>query len=207
MTQYRNIEALSDNELLEAFSKEKDNRLLGMLLERYVRFVFVVCMKYLKNQDRAKEMSMQVFEKVSQDVCRFEIVNFKSWLHVVTKNCCLMQLRQQKNHKEIAVENENELERFVENAPFFHHEDTVEKEERLVELEKAIEVLEPEQKVCVDLFYLKGKSYKEVAEVTGYSMNQVKSHIQNGKRNLKNWLIANRHLVLALFFYLYYEMK
>ena len=55
----------------------------------------------------------------------------------------------------------------------------------LSHLGKAIETLIDEQKICIDLFYLKGKCYQEVAEMTGYSMMQVKSYIQNGKRNLK----------------------
>ena len=45
--------------------------------------------------------------------------------------------------------------------------------------------LNPEQQLCVTLFYLEKKSYQEIADSSGFTMMQVKSHIQNGKRNLK----------------------
>ena len=48
-----------------------------------------------------------------------------------------------------------------------------------------MELLNPEQKQTVELFYLQEKSYKEIVDQTGFSMNDVKSYIQNGKRNLK----------------------
>ena len=60
-----------------------------------------------------------------------------------------------------------------------------EKELELQRLESAILELKSEQKTCVELFFLQGKSYDEVAEMTGFTFKQVKSHIQNGKRNLK----------------------
>lgn len=199
------IEAYSDEELLESFLQGRDNLYLGKLLERYVRFVFVICMKYLKDKQLARDMSMQVFEKVIHDVHRFEIRNFKAWLHVVTKNTCLMHLRTGKKFAECGFENENELDLLVENAGTFHHDEGAENEQRLVELEQAIETLESGQKICVELFYLKEKSYKEVAAATGYSLNQVKSYIQNGKRNLKNWLTSNGFVILAVFIDLYWK--
>jgi len=42
-----------------------------------------------------------------------------------------------------------------------------------------------EQKLCVILFYLEKRSYQEIATSTQFTQMQVKSHIQNGKRNLK----------------------
>ena len=52
-------------------------------------------------------------------------------------------------------------------------------------MDEAMKELNPEQKQCVTLFYLQKKSYQEINEITGFSMLQVKSYIQNGKRNLK----------------------
>ena len=52
-------------------------------------------------------------------------------------------------------------------------------------MESALKELNAEQQQCVTLFYLQKKSYQEISDATGYSMLQVKSYIQNGKRNLK----------------------
>jgi RNA polymerase sigma-70 factor (ECF subfamily) len=73
----------------------------------------------------------------------------------------------------------------METESGLHLNKAEEKEKQFVALENAIEELSAEQKKCVDLFYLKEKSYVEIAEITGFTLNEVKSYIQNGKRNLK----------------------
>jgi len=58
----------------------------------------------------------------------------------------------------------------------------------LQQLPNAISNLNTEQRLCINLFYLKEKCYEEISMQTGYSLKQVKSYIQNGKRNLKIYL-------------------
>jgi RNA polymerase sigma-70 factor (ECF subfamily) len=53
-------------------------------------------------------------------------------------------------------------------------------------LKECIEKLSDEQKQCIKLFYYKEKCYKEISDITKFDLKKVKSHIQNGKRNLKN---------------------
>ena len=71
-------------------------------------------------------------------------------------------------------------------------ESIVEKEMNLTLLEEALEELNPEQKSCITLFYHHKKSYQQISEITGYSLLQVKSNIQNGKRNLKLLLLKKQ---------------
>jgi RNA polymerase sigma factor (sigma-70 family) len=198
------IQALTDEELIEAYKQENDNIYLGKLFDRYIRFVFLVCMKYLKNEELSKDMAMQVFEKLTDDIKKHEVKNFKSWLHVVTKNSCLMYIRSNKPFDNIFISTQIDAQNFMENIPEVHHDSVQEKELKLVQLEKAIETLENEQQKCIELFFLKEMSYKEVSDITGYSMNEVKSHIQNGKRNLKNYLLANGEVIVFVFFVLNY---
>ena len=199
MFERHKIRALSDEELVKSFCTNEENHFLEELFGRYIRFVFLICLKYLKNEDNAKDAAMQIFEKVSHDLKRFEVLNFKSWLHVITKNHCLMQLRSASKSTTTNIDNQKYFEPNMEINPFLHHEYDSEKELKLEQLEKAVSELDNEQKQCVELFYLQEKSYKEVADITGFSMNQVKSHIQNGKRNLKNILLENGDLMLYIF--------
>jgi RNA polymerase sigma-70 factor (ECF subfamily) len=60
-----------------------------------------------------------------------------------------------------------------------------EKEQWLEWMGQSLEELGKEQKLCVILFYLEKRSYQEIALTTGYTLMQVKSYIQNGKRNLR----------------------
>lgn len=186
----KNIQSYSDNELISAYKKTDNNSLVGELYKRYSHLVYGVCLKYLKNEDEAKDAVLQIFENLLEDLKKHDIANFKSWLHSVARNHCLMFLRKQQtiqkrvNEYEATYEHEESF-----NTPFMVH-DKEEKELMLTKLEEAITLLKEEQRICIELFFLKEKCYNEVAEITGYELKKVKSYIQNGKRNLANIMSA-----------------
>lgn len=171
---------ITDAELLERFQQDKNTEWVGILLERYTLLLLGLCMKYLKNEEEAKDCVQQIFLKVLNEAGKYRIDYFKSWLYMVAKNHCLMRLRSnpEKNRKE-----------YSENIPVpaadTDKNDWLENEKTFALLEHAINELNGEQKQCVTLFYLQKHSYQQVSEQTGYSLLQVKSFIQNGKRNLK----------------------
>ncbi|MBN8576830.1 MAG: sigma-70 family RNA polymerase sigma factor [Cytophagales bacterium] len=171
---------LTDAVLLNLYKTTGELAHLGELFSRYKILVYGVCVKYLKDRDEAKDATMQVFEKLIQSLHQHEVENFKSWLYVTTRNHCLMQLRAKKGKymEEFSAER-------MENQLLLHPEHEPELENNLTKLERCIATLATEQQQCVRLFYLDERCYKEVAETTGFSLNQVKSYIQNGKRNLK----------------------
>jgi RNA polymerase sigma-70 factor (ECF subfamily) len=187
---------LSDIELIVNYKTSGDKQLVGELFKRYTNFVFSVCMKYLKNSYDSEDATMQIFEKIFTDLQRFEVANFKSWLHVIAKNYCMMKLR--KPNREIYTDN------FVEKDFDLHHEAANEKEQQLLALEKAIAELPADQRNCVELFYINQKSYKEITQQTGYDYNKVKSYIQNGKRNLQ---LKLQHIVVTIILILFYIFK
>lgn len=171
---------LTDAVLLNLYKSTGELAHLGELFARYKALVYGVCLKYLRDRDDAKDAVMQVFEKLIQSLHQHEVENFKSWLYVTTRNYCLMQLRTKKG--KFTEEFSPDL---MENQLLLHPEHEPELETNLTRLEHCIETLISEQQQCVRLFYLDECCYKEVAETTGFSLNQVKSYIQNGKRNLK----------------------
>ncbi|MBC7936932.1 MAG: sigma-70 family RNA polymerase sigma factor [Rhizobacter sp.] len=169
-----------DQELLQRYYKDNDNEWLGVLLQRYTMLLLGVCMKYLKNEEDAKDSVQQVFLKVINDLPKYKVEFFKSWLYMVAKNHCLMKLRDKGKYTAELSEQlmtTPEEDEGIKNA--------AEKEISLTNMEQALEQLNNEQKVCVTLFYLEKQSYQQIAGNTGYTVMQVKSHIQNGKRNLK----------------------
>ena len=175
---------LSDNELIATYKSNGDGIYLGELYKRYSHLVFGVCLKYLKNETESEDAVLQIFENLMEDLKKHEIVNFKSWLHSVARNHCLMHLRKMKSVLRKVNEYEAAYEHEETFAAPFEVSEKFEQELILTDLEKAIAVLKEEQRICIELFYLKEKCYNEVAEETGYSVKQVKSYIQNGKRNL-----------------------
>lgn len=172
----------SDNDLINTFLEKDDNNIVGVLYERYGHLVLGLCIKYLKNKDEAQDAVIQIFTGLLKDLKKHKIEFFKSWLYVYSKNFCLMELRKRQS----ALKKELELKENVHLImDFSNPEHLNEKEKQITIMEKALELLNTEQKKCIDLFYLKNKSYVEIVDITGYTANEVKSHIQNGKRNLK----------------------
>lgn len=171
---------IPDSELLAQYKIKGDVQGLGELFSRYTSLIYGVCLKYLRDRDDAKDAVMQVFEKLVQTLREHEVDNFKSWLYVTSRNHCLMQIRAKKSKMTEEIPSE-----LMESDLVLHLEEETELEGNLSKLEKCIEQLVNEQKHCVNLFYLEQKCYKEISGLTDFDLKQVKSFIQNGKRNLK----------------------
>lgn len=172
----------SDNDLINKFLEEGDNALVGELYNRYGHLVLGLCIKYLKNKDEARDAVIQIFTGLIKDLKKHKVQYFKSWLYVYSKNFCLMELRKRQRELKKELELQENVHLLMD---FSNPEHLKEKENQIGMMERALAELNQEQKVCIELFYLKNKSYNEIIELTGYSNNEVKSHIQNGKRNLK----------------------
>ncbi len=171
---------LSDSELLQRFYADHNNEWLGILLHRYTMLLLGVSMKYLKNEDEAKDAVQQVFLKTINELHKYKVEYFKSWIYMIAKNHCLMILRDKGRFN--AEIDERTMATAAEPGERTEH---LEKEKNLTQLAGALQQLNKEQQLCITLFYLQKKSYLEIAQQTSYSILQVKSHIQNGKRNLK----------------------
>jgi RNA polymerase sigma factor (sigma-70 family) len=182
---------ISDADLLADYHRSGNAAILGELHRRYATLIFSVAMKYVKNSADAEEVVMEIYEKLhhglKKELDRGEgILNFRSWLHVVVKNHCLMQLRKAGltvDFPEILPNPPNDDEGLAEKEV---------KEVLLQNLESALKDLKPEQRLCLDLFFLQEKSYKQIATETGLAFNDIKTHLQNGKLNLRKALTKNR---------------
>jgi RNA polymerase sigma factor (sigma-70 family) len=170
---------ITDQQLLENFYADQNNKWIGILLERYTLLLLGVCMKYLKNEEEAKDAVQQVFYKVIIELEKYKVEYFKSWIYMIAKNHCLMILRKKSN---VSLEVDDKLmavDTGDEEQSFFENEDLTNA------IRESLQELKKEQKQCLTLFYLEKRSYHEIADRTGFTLLQVKSYIQNGKRNLK----------------------
>lgn len=171
---------ITDQELLERFYADRDNQWLGILLERYTLLLLGVCMKYLKNEELARDSVQQIFLKAITELHKYKVEYFKSWIYMVAKNHCLMQLRDKPEKNVIEITDKISVQH---DEPDF---DTLIKTEKTYEyLGISLKKLNTEQQQCISMFYLEKLSYQQISEKTGFTLMQVKSHIQNGKRNLR----------------------
>ena len=190
LTDYRK---LCDEDVVHRYVHRHESHALACLYDRYAHLVLGVCFKYLKDPAAAQDATQQIFIKLLDDLKRFQIVQFRPWLMQVTRNYCLMQLRGslQVHHNTIALPEELPFE---DETSAYRQMDY---ELLLQSLEAALGTLSEAQKQCVTLFYLEKKSYAQIAALTGFTMLEVKSHIQNGRRNLKIKLTHNNNNATA----------
>lgn len=181
---------LTDSELVQKYKSSDKISYLGVLYERYMEMVYGVCLKYLKDHGKAEDGVMSIFEELTTKVKKHDIQTFKSWLHTVTKNYCLMQLRKE-NKKSLTIFYDNEL---VQSADLVHPEEEVlsEDKEDFEALKHCIKKLPGKQQRCIKLFYLDEQSYKDIADTTGLEIGKVRSYIQNGRRNLKKCIKSRK---------------
>lgn len=174
---------LTDEALLERYYASKDNHWLGVLLERYTLLLFGVAMKYVKEEQEAKDIVQQVFVKVLEELEKYRVTHFKAWLFTIVRNQCLMKLRSEAQ-KPISLADTQDLtiEEGITTEVKYLEELNIDR------LQEALTALKAPQRECIRLFYLEKLSYQQITERTGYSHQEVKSYIQNGKRNLKIWL-------------------
>lgn len=170
---------MSDNELISEYKKSGDKQLVGELYKRYAHLVLGMCIHYFRDKDTAKDLVLRIFEKLFDELKKREVENFRAWLTFVVRNFCISEIRK------LQTQQNRELRYGQEMIADPENEEDPEEEKRIAQLGNALNELNPFQKKCIELFYLKNMSYSQIVEITGYSINEVKSYIQNGKRNLK----------------------
>jgi RNA polymerase sigma-70 factor (ECF subfamily) len=169
----------TDQELVSQYKQGGDLRILAELYQRYMDLLYAVCLKYMKDPETARDAVMSIFEELITKLKKHEVTHFKGWLYTVARNYCLMQLRSEKH---MPVSSGVEFMQLTDNL---HLDSMFDKEENLNQLTKCIDLLSPDQKQTVQLFYMEEKSYKEIAGITNTDWNKIRSLVQNARRNLK----------------------
>jgi RNA polymerase sigma-70 factor (ECF subfamily) len=181
---FKKKEYNSDEELLKHYKQSGNKELFADLFKKHVSVVYGTCLFYLQDKDEAQDATMQLFEKLMLDINNREIDNFKGWLSFVVRNHCISLIRKNKSQ----TKNIKSYYEFEYESPNYEEEEKINavSDDILLEnMKECLPKLKENQRMCVELFYLKNKSYQDIANETNFSLNEIKSYIQNGKRNLK----------------------
>ena len=181
-----NIQDLGDEELVSLFAATRNEKYFAELYRRYRHLSFGVCMKMMKNESDSLDVVSEVFRILFEKIPSANIKSFRSYIYTVSRNECIAKLRKRKTElsklADLKAMQDKPLD-FVENkklTALLDNEPSMDSK-----VEEAVQNLRPEQQTCIRLFFYENKSYKEIADQTGYSEKQVKSYLQNGKRNLR----------------------
>jgi len=183
----KKLSGLTDMEVVSRYTAGHDPEFIGELFKRYHHLVFGVCLKYLRDSESAKDATLDIFETLPLKLEKQIIQHFSSWLHSLTRNHCLMQLRSA-THQAYSLDEIQELQ--AQSLPYESEEQHT--EYQLQRLESALQDLNEGQRRCIQLFYLERKAYQQISVETGFEIKLVKSHIQNAKRNLKI-ILSEKH--------------
>ncbi len=167
-------------DLLKDFIASGDKKLWGMVYEKYKKEIFIQCYKILNNEEDAKDLTSDVFIRGMEKIHLYKPdLPILPWLYGIAKNLCIDHIRKNKRvyFTQLVDENTPDIEEDLEESE--------EKEKVSRDIMRAIEKLKRPQKTCFCLFYMQDKSYNEIASITGYSYDEVRSHIQNGRRKFK----------------------
>lgn len=185
------LDTITDEELVARYRNSHDPVYIGELYLRYTHLVYGTCLKYLKENNDAKDATMQIFELLIRELKRHHITTFRPWLYTVVKNFCLMEFRKAGSAKEQVRKTATVFPSQMEISDKNNLDDDVEKETLLQGMERGLMALKEEPRKCLQLFYLENLSYKAIQGATGFTLNEIKSYIQNGKRNLKLYMTNN----------------
>lgn len=176
----------TDEMLLIEYQRSGDLQIFAELYLRYNPLVFGLCMKYLKDAEESKDAVMDLFEKISIDLKKHKVQNFRGWLYVNVKNHCLMKIRKDSRTARLDDEREYVLQNIVDFNSIWHpYKEVNDNESSATALGKCMENLIQDQKECIRLFYYEKRSYAQISKLMDLEVKKVKSFIQNGKRNLK----------------------
>jgi RNA polymerase sigma factor (sigma-70 family) len=184
----------SDEWLIQQYCATRDERYFNTLYLRYAHLVELTCFRFLEDEQESKDVSMMVFEKTLQHLHIEPIEQFSNWLFIVARNACISQLRKRKKRRFFQknyLSEEKKASSFMEN----------EVEWRLIKQEpkplldlvpEGLQLLKPIHRECLLLFFQQKLNYEEIAKELRISVKEVKSHLQNGKRQLKKKLLELR---------------
>jgi RNA polymerase sigma-70 factor (ECF subfamily) len=176
----RSISRTSDEDLVLLLRKGHQSA-LGELWDRYAHLLFGVGMKYLKDTERSKDEVVELFATLPDLVKKHAVQRFRPWVHTVMRNRCLLALRNAKPTASLPEELVHATDPRTEEEAVLH-------EATLQQLEHAIGQLNDDQQRCIRLFHLERNNYQQVSEQLGISVEQVRSHLQNGRRNLRHMI-------------------
>ncbi len=171
---------LTEQELVERFRETGQDRYFGSLYVLARRAVYSRCLAILRDGESAEDLTHEAFLRAYDQFTSLEGTNFSGWVYRIATNLSLNRLRDELNRKRILESQAQSTLRDKEENPV--------PEEDVNQARRVMETLKKEHRTVLTLKYLEGCSYKEIEKKTGYSTEQVRSYLQNARRNFrKRW--------------------
>jgi RNA polymerase sigma-70 factor (ECF subfamily) len=167
----------SDEEIVRRFQETGDTECFAELFVRNRKKVFFKCRGFFSNGQGAEDATQETFLRAYRNIHSFHGGDFPGWLMRIARNVCIDEWRRSRPEQGIGDAEFTEAPATLAFASPFEGQLAVER------VWREMRSLSPEQQRCLKL-KIEGYSYEETAARTGFSIEAVKSHLQNGRRML-----------------------
>ena len=152
-----------------------------ILVERYQNLVFTIAFRITGKREEAEEVAQDVFLKVYNSLSGFQgSAKFSSWLYPIAYNTSLTKIRNRKAEFQ-SLDDFDSPANNTENSVLNEAEQTFAKDH----LNKAINMLDPEEATVISLFYLAEQSLDEIAQVLNIEANAAKVRLHRARKKLR----------------------
>jgi RNA polymerase sigma-70 factor, ECF subfamily len=185
---------LSDPELIIKFNNG-NTAAFEELVYRYDRQVLSLALKYLKDEDEAKDVYQEVFIRVYKGLKKFQFKSeFSTWLFRVTTNVCLTYKTRTAKREYVSIDEERDEEDSIrgytlqsdvnETSP----DSILSGNEIRQQVNEAVDLLPPKQKMCFMLKHYEGYKIREIAEIMNCKEGTVKKYLFDSIKKLREHL-------------------
>jgi RNA polymerase sigma-70 factor, ECF subfamily len=185
----------SQESFLIESAQNGDSAAFEELIYRYDKNVLSIALKFVKNQDDAKDIYQEVFLRVFGGLKNFKFKSeFSTWLYRITANVCLTFKEKQKKRSYVSIDDDGDEETSENLGAFIKDENSLTPEKILSDSEvsshvnKALEKLTSRQKMIFILKHYEGYKIKEIAEIINVGEGTVKKYLFEAVHKLREEL-------------------
>jgi RNA polymerase sigma-70 factor (ECF subfamily) len=152
-------------------------------VEDHADAIYRFVLKNLKDEDEARDIVQETFEKVWMKAATIDASKVKSYLFTTAYHAMLASIKRNKRFEAI---DESTYKKENYTPTNFDVKKVI---------NEAVSKLPFDQRSVIMLRDYEGYSYQEIGEITGLSESQVKVYIFRARTTLKNQLVSISHLI------------
>ncbi len=194
-----NFQSMTDEQLVKAYA-QGNNEAFDTLLKRHQDKIYTYILRMIRNEDIANDIFQETFVKAIMTIKQgryTENGKFPAWISRIAHNLIIDYFRQEKSEnlqsadlEDVDVLNRKELcEATIE--------DVIIHEQIRDDVKHLITQLPPLQREVLTMRYYQNLSFKEIAEITGVSINTALGRMRYAIINLRR-IAAEKDIILTL---------
>ncbi|AOW21635.1 RNA polymerase sigma factor [Urechidicola croceus] len=184
MQSTKSTNQLSDEVLVERIVKTNDTHLFSQLYDRYAKVVYNKCLGFSKSKEEAQDLTHDIFIQLFIKLRTFKgNSKFSTWLYSFTYNFCVNYVQRdkhKKNEKRIVDESNisDEIDDGISDEFLFQL--------KAEKLKRAMDIIDPSDKMILMLKYQDDMSIKELQEALQIGASAVKMRLKRAKEKVVN---------------------